>query len=125
MKKFLLYAVTIVIYSVVVVLLRHSDVTIPSWVLWALSLLLIVVLRWIRNIGKDHAEEAHSPNTAKEEGRYYFYNDRCSFRLPKEEIMRCEIEKDGLKHILSTLHMMTVIIEIRTCMPNFDSSVPT
>lgn len=57
----------------------------------------------------------------KEEGRYYFYNDRCSFKLAKEEIMRCEVDKNGLKHTLSTVHMMQVIIEIRPGMPNFGS----
>jgi len=64
-------------------------------------------------------ENPASPKNVKEEGRYYFYNDRCSFKLAKEEIMRCEVEKNGLKHILSTVHMMMVIIEIRPGMPNF------
>ena len=92
MKKYLLYAVAIVIYSIVVVLLRHSDATIPNWVMWALSFLLIAVLSWISNIGRDNTEEVHTPNTAKEEERYYFYNDRYSFKLDSN-IIKNEVEK--------------------------------
>ena len=62
---------------------------------------------------------------AKEEGRYYFYNDRCSFKLPKEEIMQDDVEKNGLKHTLMTSSMMMTILEIRPGMPNFPSSVQT
>ena len=55
----------------------------------------------------------------KEEGRYYFYEDRCSFKLAKEEIIDDNAEKGGMKHSLTTLSMGMIIIEIRPCMPNF------
>lgn len=55
----------------------------------------------------------------KEEGRYYFYDDRCSFLLAKEDIMTDDVEKDGLKHTLMTSSMGMIVIEIRPCMPNF------
>lgn len=121
MKKYFLYAVAIVIFSVVVVLLRYSDTIIPNWVMWALSFLLIAVLGWISTIGKDNTEDVHTPNTAKEENRYYFYNNRCSFELSKEDIINSSIEKDGLKHTLITKEMPLLIIEIRPCMPDFGS----
>ena len=77
-----------------------------------------------RLFGKSESET--KKEIVKEEGRYYFYNDRCSFKLPKEEILSCEVEKDGLKHTLMTTHMMQVIIEIRPGMPDFGNlAIPT
>lgn len=58
MKKYLLYSVVIVIYSVIVVLLRHSSSSIPNWVFWALSFALVLILGLIGNIGKNHTEES-------------------------------------------------------------------
>lgn len=81
MKKYLLYAVAIVVYSVVVVLLRHSDATIPNWVMWAFSFLLIAVLGWISNIGKKNTEEVHTPNTAKEKLMRPRFTDEEAFAM--------------------------------------------
>ena len=120
MKKLLMYAVAIVVYSVVVVLMRHSDSEIPNWVFWVLSFLLILVLGWIRNIGK-----GDSKPSVKEDDRYYFYNDRCSFKLPKEEIKQDNVEKDGMKHTLMTDSLLMTILEIRPGMPSFPASIPT
>ena len=52
MKKFLLYALAIVCYSVVVVLLRNSDSEIPNWVFWVLSFVFVGILGFISGIGK-------------------------------------------------------------------------
>lgn len=81
------------------------------------AVLFVILLLFSKKKKPD--QEAVSGKSVKEEGRYYFYNDRCSFKLAKEEIMRCEVEKNGLKHTLSTVHMMQVVIEIRPGMPNF------
>lgn len=124
MKKFLLYAVAIVIYSVIVVALRHSGSGIPNWVFWVICFLLIGVLSWIGNIGKDNIENVHTPNAAKEEDRYYFYNDRCSFEISKEDIKHDDVEKNGLKHTLMTESMLMLILEIRPGMPQFPSDIP-
>ena len=64
MKRYLLYAVAIVIYSVIVVALRHSGSGIPNWVFWIISFLLIGVLSWIGNIGKDDSD---SPEDEKQD----------------------------------------------------------
>ena len=58
----------------------------------------------------------------KEEGRYYFYDDRCSFKLSKEDIKQDNVEKDGMKHTLMTESMGMTVIEIRPCMPDFGGS---
>ena len=87
---------------------------------------VISVIAIIVSVVCNKAGKVEKKEIVKEEGRYYFYNDRCSFKLPKEEIMKSEVEKDGLKHTLSTVHMMLVIIEIRPGMPSFgDPSIPT
>ena len=57
--------------------------------------------------------------------RYYFYNERCSFKLPKEQIMQDNVEKNGLKHTLMTSTMIMTILEIRPGMPNFPSTIQT
>ena len=59
----------------------------------------------------------------KEEGRYYFYNNKCSFLLPKEDIKNTTVEKGGRKLILFTDSMAMVILEIRDGMPNFPIQV--
>ena len=59
----------------------------------------------------------------KEEGRYYFYNDKCSFLLPKEEIKNVTVEKGGRKFTLFTDSMAMVILEIRDGMPVFPMQV--
>lgn len=59
----------------------------------------------------------------KEEERYYFYNDKCSFLLPKEEIKNVTVEKGGRKFTLFTDSMAMVILEIRDGMPNFPIQV--
>lgn len=61
-------------------------------------------------------------NAEGEEGRYYFYEDRCSFHLPKEDIKEDISEKGGLKHILNSASIGMVIIEIRPSIPNFGDS---
>ena len=67
MKKYLLYAVAIVAYSIVVVLMRHSDAEIPNWVFWALSFVLIAALGWIGSIGKgDDADKDEPENKTTE-----------------------------------------------------------
>ncbi len=65
------------------------------------------------------SSESGKKDVVKEEGRYYFYDDRCSFKLAKEEIKDDNVEKGGLKHTLMTESMAMTIIEIRPCMPNF------
>lgn len=58
----------------------------------------------------------------KEEGRYYFYNNRCSFKLPMDaETKVLRVEKEGMKHTLMTDDGRMFIIEIRPGMPNFGS----
>ncbi|MBR1464765.1 MAG: hypothetical protein IJ607_00225 [Bacteroidaceae bacterium] len=61
--------------------------------------------------------------SVREEGRYYLYNDRCSFVLPKEEIKDVNEEKGGMKHTIFTDSMAMVILEIRNGMPNFPIAV--
>lgn len=60
----------------------------------------------------------------EEEGRYYFYQKRCSFALPQNEIKSCDIQKNGLKHVLMTESMLMVILEKRDGMPNFPPGIP-
>lgn len=72
-------------------------------------------------------DEPAKKEFVKEEGRYYFYNDRCSFKLPSGvETKVLRVEKDGMKHTLMTENAEMIIIEIRPGMPNFGGlSVPT
>ena len=58
-------------------------------------------------------------NVVEEKGRYYFYDGRCSFKLPKEDIKEDISEKEGMKHTLNTGSIGMVVIEIRPSMPNF------
>ena len=48
MKKYLNIwsLLAIVVYSVVVVLLRHSSMDIPNWVMWVLAFVLIAVVEF-------------------------------------------------------------------------------
>ena len=73
-----------------------------------------------RLFGKSDSEQ--KKGNVKEEGRYYFYEDRCSFKLAKEEIIDDNAEKGGMKHSLTTSSMGMIIIEIRPCMPNFEGN---
>ncbi len=61
----------------------------------------------------------------KAPGRYYFYQDRCSFKLSPGEIQQDTVEKNGLKHMLMTTSMLMTILEIRPGMPNFPAYVQT
>ena len=63
--------------------------------------------------------EETDKNVIKEEGRYYFYDDRCSFKLSKDDIKQDDVEKDGMKHTLMTESIGMVVIEIRPSMPDF------
>ena len=56
-----------------------------------------------RLFGNDEA----SKNTLKDESRFYFYNDRCSFKLDSD-IIKCEKE-EGKKYILKTEKIEAVI----------------
>lgn len=62
-----------------------------------------------------------SKGIEKKPGRYYFYNDLCSFALDENDIISKIVEKDDMKHTLVTKAMPLLIIEIRPCMPNFGS----
>ena len=53
----------------------------------------------------------------KEEGRYYFYDNCCSFKLEKDDIIKDIEENNGLKHTLNTRTISQIIIEIRHTMP--------
>lgn len=68
---------------------------------------------------------ALKPSFSKDPDRYYFYNDRCSFKLPKEEIINVNVEKGGFKYILKTNSMSMLILEIRPGMPSFPSYIKT
>ena len=88
-----------------------------STIVFLLILLALIIIPIIVKFQVN--EKKKEKLKVKEEGRYYFYDDRCSFKLPKEEIMQDNVEKGGLKHTLVTNSMGMVIIEIRPCMPNF------
>ena len=66
--------------------------------------------------------ELAKKESVREEGRYYFYDGRCSFQLAKEDIKMDNAEKGGMKHTLMTESEGMIIIEIRPCMPNFGSN---
>ena len=59
-------------------------------------------------------DEPAKKESVKEEGRYYFYDDRCSFKLDSK-IIKNEVEK-GTKFILTT-EKMKVVIWILSEMP--------
>ena len=121
--KYLLYAIAIVAFSVISVLLRQSE-----WAAAGISLVLcialVAVLSLISSKFKDDSQN-QKKGIVKEEGRYYFYNDRCSFKLAKEDILQDDSERVGMKHSLMTQSMALVILEIRSRMPDFPSSVQT
>lgn len=58
-------------------------------------------------------------DVVEDDGRYYFYEGRCSLKLPKEDIKEDVSEKEGMKHTLNTESIGMVVIEIRPCMPDF------
>lgn len=66
MKKFLLYAVAIVVYSVVVVLLRHSEMDIPGWIFWVLGFVLILAVSLIGKTGKSNPTQKDSSEDKNE-----------------------------------------------------------
>jgi len=90
----MLYAVSIVVYSVVVVLIRHSDSEIPNWVFWVLSFLLIGVLGWIRNIGKGYSKESevNAPSPVKENG------------IKEQEILSASNQIDYVKELETVIY---------------------
>ena len=59
--------------------------------------------------GKD---ESAKKEFVKEEDRYYFYDDRCSFKLSKEDILFSKVENEGKKYGFMTKTMGYVTIEI-------------
>lgn len=67
MKKYLLYGLAIVAYSVAVVLMRHSEAEIPNWVYWAMSFVLIAALGWIGSTGIDSEKDEPVDQTAENE----------------------------------------------------------
>ena len=54
--KIFLYAIAIVVFSVVMVFLRHTD-GVPNWVFWVMSFVFVAVLGWIRGIGSNKEEQ--------------------------------------------------------------------
>ena len=122
--KYLSYAVPIVIYSIARVLLRYSGA--ENWVFWVISIALVALLSLASFLFSDEkgSEDSAEP-VVKEEGRYYFYADHCSFKLAKEDIVQDNTERNGMKHSLMTNSMALVILEIRSGMPDFPSSIPT
>ena len=65
MKKYLLYGLAIVAYSVAVVLMRHSEAEIPNWVYWAMSFVLIAALGCIGSTGIDSEKDEPVDQTAE------------------------------------------------------------
>ena len=55
----------------------------------------------------------------KIEERYYFYDNRCSFILSKDDILFSKVENDGRKHGFMTKTMGFVSIEILLDEPTF------
>lgn len=100
------------------------DLTITIITSIACALIYVFIIKPKRD-KKAAAAAAAAKKVEKEEGRYYFYNDRCSFKLAKEAIYNDTVEKDGLKHTLMTDSRGVIILEIRPGMPQFPSSVLT
>ena len=88
MKKYLLYAVTIVVYSVAIVLLQRSDAEIPNWLFWVLSIALVAVLAWIHSIGKGYSEKSEEKKSIVKEGEHNDNNGKTQRpNFTKEEMM--------------------------------------
>lgn len=124
MKKYLFYALAIIVYSVITVLLRYSGWEAAGFLCWVLAFALVAVLMLIGSKFGD-PKDRQPKEIVKEEGRYYFYADHCSFKLAKEDIVQDDTERNGMKHSLMTNSMALVILEIRSGMPDFPSSIPT
>ena len=116
-KQFLL----LIVFAVVLVLLRHNEVITSGWIWWV----VVIAFFAIYTLLATPAKEDDSKTLPKENDRYYFYENRCSFHLQKEDILSDDSEKDGMKHTLTTKSLALVILEIRPGMPNLPSSIPT
>ena len=112
----------IVVFATISVLLRHAGVITANWIWWVLAIVFVTVYGFLKKSPKEEGDTAINEEHIKEEGRYYFYNNRCSFKLPMDaETKVLRVEKEGMKHTLMTDDGRMFIIEIRPGMPNFGS----
>lgn len=113
----------IVVFAVISVLLRSGEVIESNWIWWVIAIAFVAVYELLAT--RSEEQEADSEAVSKENDRFYFYADRCSFQLQKDDILNDVSERAGMKHTLTTKSMALLIVEIRPGMPQFPSSVPT
>lgn len=80
-----------------------------TWIFCCCVTALIYVFIIKPRKGKKALErKMQEEKTGKEEGRFYFYEDRCSFKLDSE-LKRNELEEEKKKYMLTTEKVEAVI----------------